>query len=959
MSDPVVGVLLPLGLETRFLAPREDPSHPGTTSADEPDEWRIRIRVIPDEVATDRHDPFVTESERLGLEAMWAAVSVLPDPENPGQSARLASGDIGWADAFGRLAAQVGAGRAGWLVRTIPVRRSEGGVPIAVPPPADDTRHGAPVLRGLPSRLDVWIVWKSDPSGTAEVVAQLFPKPELVNPLIVRHAADLALWENATAWGFAVEVGLGPRTPDDISVLGVSGLGPGDGTTPRQLLQAHADAGRLAVVPPGEPTSTIRGGPTIASHGSGTDWLIGESTDPSGTLDALIRPPRSPEPPEPPDPPPVSPVHSEGVQSDDELDAKLLTGLCFPALFGYGFVGPLGVISIGDVGPLWEWSSRWLRPEGNYASVRVGDQVYGVLPIANPDRLAEAGLTELAGVEPLLPLLGRLLPRFAEAAEADGGLVGRPGHPAGVSDAVRTVRRGPVPGGIGWFRGRDWVLDAAIAAMEGGEGEEAVVDAMKEWDTENQKTREVLDGTSRPRRRYRARGGVGRLQIPELGPGLDDPNGPPAVAEALMSTIERLRGMLQSTWFGREGDDRPVVLSLDERDVDLPESLLVRLYLRSLAVASSQLAVLAATRLQNYPVPDPGVPMSVIDPPIGGRLQLDKQVDKLIDEQGLLSLVEVTDPLASQLIWLAEEALDRLLQRLHVAGREPSARRPLLRALRALIEASANRWDVWLTAVGAATVHAAYTPDTPESEPTAVLGAYGWVDNPFRGTPGPGPGGFLLAPSQDHAATAAVLRDASIRDSDPERWALLLDSGTVGPAQRMLSALAVGWHPAEWTGRMIERRFADSSDVNGEAANRRARLAAGRISPTRRAGGPRMLSRTANPRRGQRDRTGTALERCHRGTSHRPARCDFVGRFGGPGGRLRGGRRRPLPGARVPGCAREGGGPLGRRDPRRGRPRRPRPRGQNRLQARPSRRSPIPRRPLRPRRVERRAAPYG
>ncbi len=155
------------------------------------------------------------------------------------------------------------------------------------------------------------------------------------------------------------------------------------------------------------------------------DWLIGESTDPSGTLDALIRPPRSPEPPEPPDPPPVIPVHSEGVRSDEELDGKLLTGLCFPALFGYGFVGPLGVISIGDVGPLWEWSYRWLRPEGNYASVRVGDQVYGVLPIAFPDRLAGAGLPELAGVEPLLPLLGRLLPRFAEVAEADGGLVGR------------------------------------------------------------------------------------------------------------------------------------------------------------------------------------------------------------------------------------------------------------------------------------------------------------------------------------------------------------------------------------------------------------------------------------------------------------------------------------------------------------------------------------------------------
>ena len=780
MSGTGVGVLLPLRLETRFLAPREDPAHPGTTGPDIPDEWRIRVRVMPDEIGTDRHDPFVSAAERLGLEAMWGALTLLPDPDKPARSAALASDDIGWTDAFGRLAAQVGKERAAWLVRTVPVSRLEGEPAIAAPTPADDTRQGAPVWRGLPNRLDVWVVWKSGPPTAAEVLGQLSPKPELADPLTVPRAADLALWECARDAGLAVELRLGPRTPDEISLLGVSGLGPLDGTTPEQLLQAHADAGRLAVLPPGEATSTLRGDPTVTSIGSNSLWMVRDSTDPSGTVDALAGSGGS-----------VFPVQSENAIRDEEGPGSFLSGVCFPALYGYGLTGPLGVLTIEEVGPLWEWSHRWLRPEGNYASLRVGDQVYGVLPVAFPDRLAGAGLPGLSGVEPVLPMLGRMLPRFAEVAESDGGLVG-----GGVADAVRTVRRGPVPGGVGWFRGRDWALNAAITSWEaaaGGDVVAAVVEAMEAWDSENRPTRDVLDGTARPRRRYGARGGIGRLRIPELGPGLDDPDGPPVEDRALLETVEEVGGALQPTWFGVDGEERRVVLG---RGWDtLPESLLVRLYLRSLAVAGSQLAVLAAQRQPQH-LPDPGVPMTLIDPPIGGRNQLTAQLRKLNEVLGLLSRVNIDDPLAAQIIWLAD-AHRELVDRLFRASDEPSTRRPLLRALRALVEASANRWDVWLTAVGAATVDA--------NPGTRVLGAYGWVDTPFRGAPGPGPGGFLMAPSQDHAATAAVLRDASIRDADPDRWKMQLDSDTVGPAQRMVAALADGWHPAEWTGRMIER----------------------------------------------------------------------------------------------------------------------------------------------------------
>ena len=42
------------------------------------------VRVMPDEIGTDRHDPFVSAAERLGLEAMWGAARLPPRPRQTG-----------------------------------------------------------------------------------------------------------------------------------------------------------------------------------------------------------------------------------------------------------------------------------------------------------------------------------------------------------------------------------------------------------------------------------------------------------------------------------------------------------------------------------------------------------------------------------------------------------------------------------------------------------------------------------------------------------------------------------------------------------------------------------------------------------------------------------------------------------------------------------------------------------
>jgi hypothetical protein len=93
------------------------------------------------------------------------------------------------------------------------------------------------------------------------------------------------------------------------------------------------------------------------------------------------------------------------------------------------------------------------------------------------------------------------------------------------------------------------------------------------------------------------------------------------------------------------------------------------------------------------------------------------------------------------------------------------------------------------------------------------LGAYGWVDAPRPGTPGPTAAGFIHAPSQAQALTASVLRDRSINDADPARWHMDMTSRTVKGANRIADEIRVGAHFAEALGREVERVVAVRADV--------------------------------------------------------------------------------------------------------------------------------------------------
>ncbi len=239
----------------------------------------------------------------------------------------------------------------------------------------------------------------------------------------------------------------------------------------------------------------------------------------------------------------------------------------------------------------------------------------------------------------------------------------------------------------------------------------------------------------------------------------------------------------------------PVTLRRDRA----PDSLLLTLYHRSIAVSSQLLwnADPTGAVTESDPIARLGLLEPLGAPPYDSRAHV--QAHRLA-APGQSADVDVPDFIA--------RALDAgaLIDLLEQCASTPELRPIAHRAVRALADAASGRWDVWLASLGSA--HAA---DAVGQGSTPELGVYGWVDAPFRGTPGPGEGGFRIAPSPAIAGTLAVVRDRAV--VDPDRWAMDHDSAIVGEARRWLADLQLGWHPAELLGRTIEQRIAAAPGI--------------------------------------------------------------------------------------------------------------------------------------------------
>ena len=437
-------VLLPVRLETRVDASPRAPA--------------LLVRVYPDSIHGEAHDPLLTAAERDAGAAYWA---------------RAWAGDE--AQAWRELVRQVPPPRAAWIVRAME------------PPNIADRPGGEPGVPDVTLRAGAWDQpaearllpdrWLVLASRAGAVVHRALGAP-VREPLAVSfdpHAPpgsgidvsgdgleldEELLW--AVDFARAEEAGMGVRVPlaaadvqqgfDRILVLGVkTSLAPDDGAAAlAALLDGHHYTGGLALVPQGTPTnnteSATSGHPPpdpdgahsfAVERGAPLDTPGGDGARLMGALGL-----------------PASVVrHVESADRREEPAARAMNQSLWPVTFGYYLQQMLAPHVGADAAELARYHFvDHVRGRGPLPAFRVRGQPYGVLPVTSLDRWRPREGANRAEIE-IPQLLRRLrlvwaaqignVPRVGRTTDADADLLGILGMDASTREVRVRTAHGP------------------------------------------------------------------------------------------------------------------------------------------------------------------------------------------------------------------------------------------------------------------------------------------------------------------------------------------------------------------------------------------------------------------------------------------------------------------------------------------------------------------------------------
>lgn len=774
-----VAVLLPLRLETLF-------------ESDGPD-WKMFLRIIPDEASILRHDPVPTTTEIRLLTAMWTNLQAALDPATRADPPEVWLLDDLAGAAWQTFCNQVGAARAAWLAGTFPPTVDAGGVVHIAAPGASD--HVSPPNRvgGLPATIDIWcgfngqsptLITSTNKIDSTAIYFDVIGARTDVHGRIDQSDRWWVSWETAKNVGLGVEVALpGGLGPADITTLYAVGVGD---EYPADHFAELIDAGELARLPLGVPTNTVDGQPAANIGQDLDDWRITAVR----RLQEQLHGPQSS------DADLAAALSGGGAllpavpRTDQipELD-RALVGSLGPALWGHylrdvwGF-GPGGE-SVGD------WALHYLRPEGPLSPIRIAEQPYGLLPVSAMDQWNVSADEDGSECEPrMLESLLQMRKIASDSADHAGNAVGADTErlleligQEGISSsyAYRLFLPAPLWESI-------YTATTGVATAEFEAAVEQVMDAGKQ----------VFE--AQPARAYLAGGGHSDLDLPLVLPTrfpdwyyqrdgevlVRDEHGNliPVMTpeEGVMKLIEQI------------AEAQPAV-GLPDTWGMLPDSLLVRLmwYARLLADAG----VYRASQGDDSPLLEP--------------FAVDADARTVLHEAALAyDPASFHDNPAGRLKNALLDNLFRTRDTLKIPGAAPQ----LERALRATLDTAAHRVDPWFTGM----VTRRLTAMSGQANTRFRLGAYGWVDGPILGTPGTTDGGLLHAPSHAQALTAVVLRDRYLTDQieDPgqaDRWSMQLESARIRLADEIADEVRIGCHIFESVGRQVERVIGDDDAV--------------------------------------------------------------------------------------------------------------------------------------------------
>jgi hypothetical protein len=529
---------------------------------------------------------------------------------------------------------------------------------------------------------------------------------------------------------------------------------------PKQLFAAHAAAGRLAIIPQGEPTNAVGAAPAIDLQGSVDEWLkVASST---GGGDGGL-----------------------GRHLGDQSELPPVRGFDLPRITDHILVSALWSALWGRAGEdVWQlgegvrevgrWAQRNLAPQGPLPTIRIDDQPYGLLPTtalrqwqpASGDPVAERILRG--------PLFG-LRERAARTAEKRGTVAG-----ANAPRFLDLVGDTPVSGAysVRW----SFPLEV-LEILEAFYGRSVDPQLLRDW--WERTAAEPLSFAGDPVRRYATLSRADELAIPLVEPLQFPKRGSVPLAD-LLETLATAARDSPTQLLTPAAVFQPFVhfaSGISREEVDAPDSLLIRLLLHSFVVAAAR-----ANSQGSGPL---------VDPPVMPTSQ----------DTALATALGASDP------WSTTGTASELLQTTHDATQTLAAiarehgSEHIEWAFRAVLDTASHRVDPWITAFAWRRL---VTLRRQGGLPG--LGAYGWVDGPLIGRPGPTEGGLLHAPSDQQARTAVVLRDKAISDPD-EKWHLKLHSRTVRAARQLAEEVRLGAHPAEALGRMVERAVGERARV--------------------------------------------------------------------------------------------------------------------------------------------------
>lgn len=619
---------------------------------------------------------------------------------------------------------------------------------LAVRPPAPGERRDEPVLPAISGFPTDLAVWLADGAGLREVLRLAVDRSRLLADFADPDVPGDTRWWED--WDEAVAVGMAGVVP------AASLSGPIEALyvtglgdgDPAAHFAALVAEGRVGLLEPGTPTNSVDGAPA-APLGNDPATAWRLLTTPAGDTDRDVSAALTGDP--------ARLGNMPGGDRPHRAPRSALTDVVYPALWGFAAEAVFDLVR--GRAPA-AWAARAMFPEGAYPPLRIGPQPYGLVPATAWSEWAPAA-DEPSFEAPLLQGLVQLRRRHAGAARARGTAAGQ--GTDGLLDLIADTPTSPR------LRYRHaWPIELWWLGMVGAGVPQRWRDLPAMW-SERYPLADRLG--LRPARRYGARGRSRRVGVPLVLPrGVSEEELPDLLdrlADAALATPSTFAdaARLETEALGGRGD-----------------SVLVRLAVRSLQL------LIAET-------------VSVVEPVVLEHVARGNRAPGRLQERvAAAGLIDRMQPSG------AKGHVIAVADALRSLGAVPV--RELERMLVAAVDCADHRIDPWLLAAPQRRLDDLQAAGGADRR----LGAYGWVDGPAPGAPGPTAGGLLHAPSSSAALAAAVLRDRAV--SDPAtRWDLDITSRSARTADRLAEHVRIGAHLSEALGREVERIVGNTLDV--------------------------------------------------------------------------------------------------------------------------------------------------